>query len=330
MQVLAYLVDYPHIFDQRLGFITREHQRRIYLQRTELAVVASARGCDGGYAKGGKASELGVTRALVTVDSDAAPLQQTAEQLGGELGWILDGERLIGSGVIERHIAPEGKHCGTRFTVDEDLSARACGSGDDAIVDAVVVRERGYAYERTFSGSVGGQNVYEDDVVIDGERGNRCAIGPDEVILAPTLSIALKGEVRIVGDDVTIYVFHPFLYQRVGEVFQNLDRVLVSLRAQVVGQFSSGEVGITSTDQEEISCEAAVAVQSASGFNRGVELVIGTDQCECGGGSEELSIRRRGKQLVGVLGVKRASGGERYHFNAPETAGEVGVGEHGS
>ena len=142
-------------------------------------------------------------------------------------------------------------------------------------------------------GAVGGQNVDEDDVVVDGERGNGRAVGPDQVVLAPTFAVALEGEVGVVGDDVAVDEFHAFLHERVGERFERLNGIVVALGAEIVGKFASGEIGIAVADQNEISVEAAVAVERAGGFDGGAELVVGTDQRERGGGGERAWCSKR-------------------------------------
>src|ERR1700690_2765971 len=71
VQVLAYLVDYAHIFYQRLGFVTGQRDRLIGLERTRGDFAASVGWRDGGRCERGKRCEFGVARALLPIDSDA-------------------------------------------------------------------------------------------------------------------------------------------------------------------------------------------------------------------------------------------------------------------
>src|ERR1019366_5808630 len=114
--------------------------------------------------------------------------------------------------------------------------------------------------------------------------------------------------------------------------FEGLNGIVVALGAEIVRQFASGEIGIAVADKDEISVQAAVAVESAAGFDGGAELVVGTDQGERGGGGEELGVRSGREELVGVLGVqrfaRRFAGRQRNYFDSPEAAGEIGGAEH--
>ena len=67
--------------------------------------------------------------------------------------------------------------------------------------------------EGAFADAISGKDVDENYVVIDGERGHRRAVGPDEIVLTPAFSVALEGEIGIVGDQVAVYVLHSLLHQ---------------------------------------------------------------------------------------------------------------------
>src|ERR1035438_3047275 len=104
VQVLAHLVDDAHIFYQRLGFVTGEGDGLVGLERTRGAFAASMGWRDGGCSERSERSEFGVARALMPIDSDATLLKQLTEDAGGKLGWIFDGERFSGAGVVERQV----------------------------------------------------------------------------------------------------------------------------------------------------------------------------------------------------------------------------------
>ena len=61
-------------------------------------------------------------------------------------------------------------------------------------------------------------------------------------------------------------------------MLQDLNGMIAALRAQVIGQRSPGKVGIAAPDQHEIAGEAAIAIQHAGCFYRGMKLVIGAYQ----------------------------------------------------
>src|SRR4029077_18838212 len=212
------------------------------------------------------------------------------EQPRSKLGGIFDSEGFIGAGIIERHVAPERQKGRAGLAVDEELASGTGRGGDDAIVEAIVLGEGLDADEGLFAGAVGRQDVDEDNVVVDGEGGYGSAVGPNEVVLAPTFAIALEGEVGVVRHDVAVDEFHSFLYERVGERFEGLNGIVVALGAEIVREFASREIRITTADEDEISIKTAVAVESAGGLDGGAELVIGTDQGERGGCGKQLGV----------------------------------------
>ena len=67
--------------------------------------------------------------------------------------------------------------------------------------------------EGAFADAISGKDIDENYVVIDGESGNRRAVGPDEIVLTPAFAVALEGEIGIVGDQVAVYVLHSLLHQ---------------------------------------------------------------------------------------------------------------------
>src|SRR5208283_3567343 len=100
--------------------------------------------------------------------------------------------------------------------VYEKFPAGSGGRGDDAIVDAVIVGEGLGADKGFFAGAIGGHDVDEDDIVIDGERGDGRTIGPDEIVLAPAFAITLESEIGVVGDDVAVDELDALFDERVG------------------------------------------------------------------------------------------------------------------
>ena len=89
------------------------------------------------------------------------------------------------------------------------------------------------------AGAVGRQNVDKDYIVIDGEGGNGSTVGPDQVVLAPTFTVALESEIGVISDDVAIDEFHTFLHERIGERFKRLNGIVVALRFEIVWKFAS-------------------------------------------------------------------------------------------
>src|SRR5947208_16961829 len=98
------------------------------------------------------------------------------------------------------------------MTVDEDLALGATWRGDDSIINSIIVCKWRNADERPLAHAVAGQNIHEHHVVIDRERGNRGTVIPHEIVLAPSLTVALEGEVGIVGDDIPVHVLHTLLH----------------------------------------------------------------------------------------------------------------------
>ena len=106
-----------------------------------------------------------------------------------------DGQRLGCSRIIHGQAAPQGKQRRSRLAIDMNVASRARGRGDDAVVHLVIGRKRRDVDECALPCAVAGKNLDEDNIVIDGERRDGSAIGPYQIILAPTFAVALKGEV---------------------------------------------------------------------------------------------------------------------------------------
>jgi len=94
--------------------------------------------------------------------------------------------------------------------------------------------------------------MFTKPLVIDGERGNWCAIGPHQIVLTPAFTVALEGEVGIVGHDIAVNEFHAFLHERVGQRFQRLDGIVGALRALIVWKFAAGEIGIAMANERQV------------------------------------------------------------------------------
>ena len=148
--------------------------------------------------------------------------------------------------------------------------------------------------------------------------------GPDQIVLAPTFAVALEGEIGVVGDDVAVHVLHAFLRQRVGQLLEHANGMIVALGMQSVGQLAAGKIGIAAAHQHQISGEAAVGVEGAVGFDRGLESVVRPDQRHGRCGGEQLGVGSGSEKLVRIAGVKHFAGGERNYFDPPESARQVG------
>ncbi len=69
-------------------------------------------------------------------------------------------------------------------------------------------------------------------------------------------------------------------------------------------------------------------IDGAGGFDGGVETVVGAKQRKSGRGGEKLGVGGRGEKLVGVVRIESLAGVERNHFDAPETAGDIRLGQN--
>ena len=226
--------------------------------------------------------------------------------------------------VSQRHVAPESQRGGAGFAIDKDFPARARGRGHDAIVDAVVVGKRRNADEGAIAGAIGGQDIHENHIVIDGERGNRSAVRPHQIVLRPTFAVAFEGEIRIVSNDIAVHILHAFLGQRVGQLFEYANGMVIALGMQRVGQLAAGKIRIAASHQHQVSRETSVGVEGAVGFDRGVKSVVRPDQGHGRRGGEELGVGSGREQFVRIAGVKHLAGGKRNYFDAPEATRQVG------
>src|SRR5438034_11517106 len=97
----------------------------------------------------------------------------------------------------------------------------------------LIVLAEGPEYEVcTLANTIGGKDVDENYVVINGKCGNRRPVGPDEIVLTPAFAVALESEIGVVGDQVAIYVLHSLSRQFVRQLFQHLARMVVAFGAQ--------------------------------------------------------------------------------------------------
>src|SRR5579863_8183622 len=108
---------------------------------------------------------------LLAVDGNTALLQQLMKKCSSELRGIFNRQSLVSARIVERHIAPQGQQSRAGFTVDENFSRDTRGRGDDAIVNFVILREWRDADECTLSHMIGWLDVYENNIVVNGERG---------------------------------------------------------------------------------------------------------------------------------------------------------------
>jgi len=58
------------------------------------------------------------------------------------------------------------------------------------------------------------------------------------------------------------------LHQGVGERFQGLNGMVVTLCAEVIGQLASGEIRVAVSDEQQVAIEPSVSVERGGGFRR--------------------------------------------------------------
>ena len=58
--------------------------------------------------------------------------------------------------------------------------------------------------------------------------------------------ITLEGEIGVVGDDIAVNVLDTLLHERIGQLLEHTNGVIITLGVQRVGQLASGKVGIAS------------------------------------------------------------------------------------
>src|SRR5271157_3501355 len=111
-----------------------------------------------------------MVRTRPAVDGDASLLEQLAEEARAEVGRVFDGQRFAEAGVVLRNVPPEGQLAGAGFAIyGYRTRAGALRRSHHAVVDFVVLGKRRDAEKRALAGSVGGFDVNEDDIVVDGQ-----------------------------------------------------------------------------------------------------------------------------------------------------------------
>src|SRR6476660_3181824 len=175
-------------------------------------VMPATSGSDNYSGECGEAGKLSVARPLLAIHSDASDFQKMSEQRGRELGWIFDGEGFVHARVIHGHGPPQGQSGRARLSIDVDLTATTCRSSYQPIVDRVIVGERRDAHEGFIAGAGARQNVHENNVVIDGKGGDWGSVRPHQIVLAPTLAIALKCKVRVICNHIAVNILDSLLH----------------------------------------------------------------------------------------------------------------------
>src|SRR4051794_38659598 len=96
--------------------------------------------------------------------------------------------------------------------MDTALLLRPRCRGQDAVVDLEVIR-RGIEFDGSLVANlVAGRDVEKDRVVIDGERGNRRAVIPLEIVARPAVG-EFPNVVGVVADDVAVDLLDSALYE---------------------------------------------------------------------------------------------------------------------
>src|SRR5215469_15073198 len=260
----------------------------------------------------------------MAVNRYAALFEHLAKELRGKARRVFNRNCLARSGIVERNVSPERNLVSAGLASDVQSARTSAGRRrDHTIIDLIVSRVGRDVEEGFFAGVIARLNVHEYYVVVDGQGGNGRAPFPDQIILRPAFAVALEGVVGVVPNDVTIDIANALLHHFIGKLLEDLQRRLLALSARVVWQRASADVGITATDQKQVTFEAAMLVDGSRGFYRGVELILGPDQCQRGSRGEKFGVGGGRKKFIGVEAVERLTGRERDDFNTPEAARDV-------
>jgi hypothetical protein len=147
---------------------------------------------------------------------------------------IFHGERFIRARVSDGHVAPEREHHGAGFAIDKYLSPSTWRRRDYAIVNPVVIGKRRNADQGSFACTRRRCYVHKNNIVVDGQSGHWCAVGPHQIVLCPAFAVSLKGEVRIIRNDVAINALDSSLHDGISKILQGLDGKLAALGMNVV------------------------------------------------------------------------------------------------
>src|SRR5690349_16787894 len=97
------------------------------------------------------------------------------------------------------------------------------------------------------------QNVDENYIVIERERGNGSAIDPLQVVPGPAFSVFLKRIKRVIANQVAINDLQSVARYLVRHLFKYLRMRRHALRLKRVGQYAARNVGIAPTHDYQIT-----------------------------------------------------------------------------
>ena len=215
--------------------------------------------------------------ASLAAHKDSALLQQRSKQLSVGRSRLFDGQSFIITGIPQRNRSPESEFQRSRFAQHADVSRDSARCCSDKISHRVVAGVRIKCEQRPLSNAIGRFETRKDHIVIDRQGRNRRAVIPHQIVLRPAFAVALVYEIAVIANDVAIDHSHAGCGHLVDEFVEHSRMLGYALGLLRVWQNASGEIGIASSDENQVTGNAAAAVRRTGGFNRRREFVIRAD-----------------------------------------------------
>ena len=175
-------------------------------------------------------------------DADSLIEKHLAEGEGGEFGGIFDGEGEVHPFVIHGDRAEEADDLRSGLAIESDLGLGAGGAGDGGVLQRVVRDGRIPGGRDGISGSRTGHQVEIDDIVVDGERRDGCAVVPLQVVPSPSFAVALEGKERVVAHHSSSHFVDEAAFgDLAGEVLKRLKRRIGALGLPGIGPGAAGD-----------------------------------------------------------------------------------------
>jgi len=145
-------------------------------------------------------------------------------------------------------------------------------------------------------------------VVVDGDRRNRRARSPQNVVHRPTFGKSLVGQVGIVGDDVPFDFLHAVRHHLIGQIRQRFFRRPFALHGLLEGKLPVREIRIAAPHQHQIAAQTPARINRAVRLDRRADSVFRPQRPEGQRGREEFRIGGREKIAVRIFFIERLAG----------------------
>ena len=117
-------------------------------------------------------------------------------------------------------------------------------------------------------------------IVIDGDRGNRSAVRPQDIVDQPAARKFFVLEHAVIGDHVSGDFLYAARRDSVGEFSENFFGRSFALLFLVIRKFPVGEIRVAAADQNEIAVQHTVRIERAVRRDGGAHAIVRAERGE--------------------------------------------------